>query len=124
RGQETGSGPQADFGRQQWRAVTQQARPSPVDQVREERRAFAGVTQANAPSSSPIDQVRQERREWVPPGDAWRNYQRSAYAPTEASPAVGIAGPAAPAPSPPQSANHPSPVTAPPQSPAAAQPPA
>src|SRR5439155_18202958 len=102
---------QADAGQQQWRPVAPQlgapqSKQSPVDQVREERRAFAGVAQANAPSSSPIDQVRQERRDWVQPGDAWRPpyYQRSAYVPAEPSPAVGIAGPAALAPSQSQSA--------------------
>jgi YHS domain-containing protein/thiol-disulfide isomerase/thioredoxin len=130
-GQESAVGaPPADAGQQQWRAVAQQslppqAMPSPVEQVRQERRTWSGVTTAEVPSQSPIDQVRQERKDWVPPGDAWRNYDRSAYMQAEQSPAKGLGGPASPAPAPPQAAGFQSPSVPPPQqSLPASQPPA
>src|SRR4029079_4630138 len=50
-----------DTSQQQWRAAPQQepsgpqGRPSPVEQVRQERQAWAGVNNAEAPSQSPID---------------------------------------------------------------------
>jgi YHS domain-containing protein len=125
-----GGAPAAEAGQQQWRAVAQQTptpqpKPSPVEQVRQERRTWAGVTNAEVPSQSPIDAVRQERKDWVPPGDAWKNYDRSAYMQPEQSPATGLGGLASPPAAPPQAASYQSAAIAPQQqAPPASQPPA